>query len=84
MTALDAYRWGWPWGWAAQTVWPNIVASVIWAGPPFLLGALWGQRRARRADAHNTWVTAHLARIHHTVTGRPADPHPHYQTGANP
>lgn len=81
----DIYSLPGPIGWVFQNqggIMGNIVASMLWAGPPFLAGAVWGKRRARasdehreRVEVHHAWMAEHLAR-HLEAQGVPVDPHP--------
>lgn len=77
MLAVDAAHWPQPWNWVYSNVFGNVVASVIWAGPPFLAGAVYGKRRVAKSDAHARWMATHLAKVHAAVGGTP-DPHPEH------
>lgn len=80
LLAVAADRWPFPWGYGYRNILGNVLASVVWAGPPFLAGVLWGKRRARRADEHRKWMAEHLANIHRATTGE--DPAEHPEHGA--
>jgi hypothetical protein len=76
MVAVDAANWLFPFGYAYRNLLGNVLASVLWAGPPFVAGVLIGKRRAQRTDAHNEWMARHVAEVNAQVTGSPAAPHP--------
>ena len=79
---IDAAHWWGPAGWLYRNTPGNIAASVIWAGPPFVAGTLYGKHRAEKVDAHNKWLAQHVAEVNAVVTGTPAAPHPeHGQLG---
>ncbi len=75
---LNAYAWPWPLGYFAQSVWPNIIASVLWAGPPFVAGTVYGKHRAAKKDAHDRWTAETLAKVHLAATGNPPADHPEH------
>lgn len=77
MIAVDAAHWPQPFGWTYLNVFGNVVASVVWAGPPFLAGAVYGKRRAAKTDAHSHWMATHMARVHAVAVG-PPDEHPQH------
>lgn len=78
--ATDAANWRFPWGWLYRNVLGNIVASIMWAGPPFVLGAWWGNRRAHKSDEHREWTARALAQLHDATTPESVQlaPHPHH------
>lgn len=77
MLAVDAARWWGPLGWLYRNTPGNIAASIIWAGPPFVAGAVYGKRRAVKTDAHNLWMAQTQAAQHRQITGEDPPQHPH-------